>query len=71
VLGAEARVVQRATSMQFFVEPLDDRAREEAPPAEKQQVDSQALRILATWIARRAGRDPKLGATIHRAFVVG
>ena len=61
--------MQRAPYMHFF-ELLGDRGLEDDPPEENQQVDSAALRILAAWIARRDGRDPELGAVIHRAFVV-
>ncbi len=56
--------------MQFSVEPHGDRAFEAIPPAENQHVDSTALRILAAWIAQRAGLEPALDATIDRDFVV-
>jgi hypothetical protein len=56
--------------MQFSVEPYGDRDLEAEQPGENQQVDSAALRILAAWIARRAGRDPAIGATVDRDFVV-
>lgn len=56
--------------MQFSVEPHGDRDLEAAQPGENQQVDTIALRILAAWIARRAGIDPALGAAIDRDFVV-
>jgi len=35
-----------------------------------QNADYVALRVLATWIAQRAGVDPEIGAPIDRDFVV-
>jgi len=56
--------------MQFHSEPLDGTDFEPSVSVEHQHVDYAALRILATWVARRAGVDPELGASIDRAFVV-
>jgi hypothetical protein len=56
--------------MQFFVESRGDPDLEDDLRAENQQVDSAALRILAAWIAQRAGFDRGLGAPIERSFVV-
>jgi hypothetical protein len=68
--GEEACVVQRASHMQFPVEPQDVGDFDVVASAENQHVDFAALRILATWIARRTGLDPETGATIDRGFVV-
>jgi hypothetical protein len=56
--------------MQPHVEPRDGEDFEPLLTAENQRVDFAALRILASWIAHRAGIDPELGASIARGFVV-
>ena len=56
--------------MQLHIGPRGGRQRQTSPFVENQQIDSAALRILAAWIARRAGRDPEIGAIIDRGFVV-
>jgi hypothetical protein len=56
--------------MQFHSEPRDGNDYELEVSVEHPHVDYAALRILATWVARRRGVDPELGAAIDRAFVV-
>lgn len=56
--------------MQFHGEPSGGGPFEPAPSFHPQHVDFVALRILATWIAQRAGVDPEIGAPIDRDFVV-
>jgi hypothetical protein len=65
--AAKARGVQCLPVMQLFVEPRDSGSRD---VPEDQQIDSATLRILASWIVRRAERDPELGASIERGFVM-
>jgi hypothetical protein len=55
--------------MQLAFDSHDD-GEFEAASAQNRQIDSAALRILATWIAERAGLDPETGATVDRGFVV-
>ena len=56
--------------MQSLVEPYEQEELEPVVAPENQQVDFTSLRIIATWIAQRAGIDPELGAMIDRGFVV-
>jgi hypothetical protein len=55
--------------MNLFAEPRTA-DRDASPHPDDQHVDSITLRILATWIAQRAERDPGLGATVEHGFVV-
>jgi hypothetical protein len=56
--------------MQIFSEARGSAVLKAALGSEDQRVDFTALRVLATWISRRAGRDPENGAEIDRGFVV-
>jgi hypothetical protein len=56
--------------MQSPFEPYDDREFEPSASSENQHIDFESLRILATWIAQRAGIDPELRAQVDRRFVV-
>jgi hypothetical protein len=56
--------------MQLGFEISDEGAGDVITSTENQHIDFAALRILATWIAQRAGVDAELGTTIDRGFVV-
>lgn len=48
----------------------DGRDIEVVSPLPSGAIDHGVLRILAEWIAQRAGIDPEIGAPIDRDFVV-
>lgn len=56
--------------MQLNSDPGDDDDLEFEDEPDNQHIDHGALRVLAMWIAQRAGVDPWLGAEIDRGFVV-
>lgn len=62
--------MQCTAVMQLFHEPSDRKNLDASASHDPQLIDSVSLCILATWIARRDGLDPELGAPVDRAFLV-